>query len=1597
MADPRQPSSLISAQSALEGLGIVDLNDPGPSSHAAGNGYRPVDYSSGSGTASNNNNNTTGSRAMSQSHLPAARIDLLLPDSTGAIRVPEGQRYAVRAVYDFEATDESALSFNAGDIIEVLTMLTSGWWDGMLGEARGWFPSNYVENIDDLDDDYDGADEPYEPYDDVVDDYDDQYDVEIAPDGRAIARNGSAADVLGLEESLGHGWDSWGGDTSGTSLDNLAFELMEGRGDGRQHSARGQLRADRASKRHTATAADYEEIDDPDLTLRPAHHSRGGQPQTQISGAHYSHANGNDGWVPRATAQGNIFYVNIHTGEEQWGLPGDGDEDADGFTRLAEMDHLSEHGVEQRSLDANRYYGGGQGQSRNYQHNRSASSFDRSYYQPPQPHHIQERARRPASTSSTVSRASRPPSSSMPADDVFGIHPSRTGVSVPYPWTVGLTDDGRSYYYYNQQTGETRRDPPPSSTTVDGVLQDPPPRRASVGATMRSDTVRSITTRRRAQTDWEERIRTAVAPLYDEPERATMGQLTEQVIDAINELYDAAVAGSAAEEEVALARDIQSGSGMAVAVLNDDAAVRKLKDGQARLTTAIRHLMSAFGYVGPVLPPPGGIDSTVSEPMPRPPWVDSLNLMGVMGLLSMSITNTISGPRASDVGTSSWNAVMRAVTKLRDLIDDLPNVVLAHVPAAERQNQPAKHLVAWFGAESLGDFMSGRFGFGPALDTVLRPLDQAAVVEIQKLKAEVDAVVRAAATSADGGVLEVIRVSARFRDAIAHIDVAVAIDLDGDASEENGSETLREEDTRLYADLVVQARHGIRDLDDAATALDATSADIYLRSDTVGSSASLEALTKAVTTVFRSLSALLVVSQQQTAAIEQGVVRGAMGQRSPGGAVRRAAAAAAHARTYSVASFESHRSHRSHDLQRLRDPAETHTRNQSMASSESSATQQTGPEQEVLEREEIQQRHRSIESTHQPSSRRHSQSTIASQTSLPKKAGDASSSQTSLPYQQESEAGSVRGNRASILKAVPSFLRNRSSSDAPEEPRTSRNRSGSKKLAKLLGDDTFSRTQAASVQAVPSTPVSPASHPPPPPMAMMGKSAPWYLATAYPPGEIVEDDNGILKAGTIQVLVERLTAHTAADTNFFKAFMLTYRSFVTTDELIDLLIERFDITPPPGLSEDELVQWTVRKQTPIRLRVVNTLKTWLDQHFVEGQDEELLVKVEAFAQARTVGAKEMLVRQLDTLIGRSRKRLDLNNARQGKGMAAPPAPIQIRQQPGKPVSFLDYSPLEIARQLTIMESGYYQRIKPIECMHKAWQAENSAELAPNLMHTISATNRLSRWTSLVILRTRNVKERALVLRHCISIATELRGLNNFAGMAGVFSGLSGSGISRLKKTWELVPEKSMREFHAIEVTMDRTKNFSKYKEMLKTINPPCVPFFGFYLSALVFIEEGNKDFVVAQPPGSSSAAMTPSASTSSIPRAPSMTGTTRSAATTATSATNGPRPSNESGGPLLINFFKRQLTAEVLRDIQQYQSQPYNLAVFQPVLDYIEEGMDDADREEQDLYDISCVIEPKEQTDAHARALQSSVSTTRTGTGTQAMAEIYRIDRMKFY
>ena len=69
--------------------------------------------------------------------------------STGVVAAPG---MYVQALYNYEADDRTSLSFRQGDIIQVITQLESGWWDGVINGVRGWFPSNYCALVTGPDD-----------------------------------------------------------------------------------------------------------------------------------------------------------------------------------------------------------------------------------------------------------------------------------------------------------------------------------------------------------------------------------------------------------------------------------------------------------------------------------------------------------------------------------------------------------------------------------------------------------------------------------------------------------------------------------------------------------------------------------------------------------------------------------------------------------------------------------------------------------------------------------------------------------------------------------------------------------------------------------------------------------------------------------------------------------------------------------------------------------------------------------------------------------------------------------------------------------------------------------------------------------------------------------------------------------------------------------------------------------------------------------------------------------------------------------------------------------------------------------------------------
>uniref|UniRef100_A0A6Q2XD94 Son of sevenless homolog 2 (Drosophila) n=1 Tax=Esox lucius TaxID=8010 RepID=A0A6Q2XD94_ESOLU len=385
----------------------------------------------------------------------------------------------------------------------------------------------------------------------------------------------------------------------------------------------------------------------------------------------------------------------------------------------------------------------------------------------------------------------------------------------------------------------------------------------------------------------------------------------------------------------------------------------------------------------------------------------------------------------------------------------------------------------------------------------------------------------------------------------------------------------------------------------------------------------------------------------------------------------------------------------------------------------------------------------------------------------------------------------------------------------------------------------------------------------------------------------------IIKAGTVVKLIERLTYHMYADPNFVRTFLTTYRSFCKPNELLGLLIDRIEIPEPEPTEADKQALWNgdqpmaaelqrFRREyvQPVQLRVLNVFRQWVEHHFYDFEnDPELRCRLEEYItgiiQLRGKSMRKW-VESINKIIKR-KIQTQSNGVSHNITFESPPPPIEwhISRQIDT-FDLMTLHPIEIARQLTLLESELYRAVRPSELVGSVWTKEDKEKNSPNLLRMIRHTTNLTLWFEKCIVEAENLDERVAVFTRVIEILQVFQELNNFNGVLEVVSAINSVPVYRLDHTFEAVPERKKRILEeAVELSQD---HFKKYLAKLKSINPPCVPFFGIYLTNILKTEEGNPDFLKRH-------------------------------------------------GKELINFSKRRKVAEITGEIQQYQNQPYCLKV----------------------------------------------------------------------
>lgn len=434
--------------------------------------------------------------------------------------------------------------------------------------------------------------------------------------------------------------------------------------------------------------------------------------------------------------------------------------------------------------------------------------------------------------------------------------------------------------------------------------------------------------------------------------------------------------------------------------------------------------------------------------------------------------------------------------------------------------------------------------------------------------------------------------------------------------------------------------------------------------------------------------------------------------------------------------------------------------------------------------------------------------------------------------------------------------------------------------------------------------------------------------------ELVFNKDMQISGGTLPALIERLTTHDSTpDASFVSTFYLTFRLFATPIEFAQALIDRFQyVGESPGIAG------------PVRLRVYNIFKGWLESHWRNDCDNRALDLIVPFATRQlmivlpTAGKRlAALAEKVNTANGPLVPRLVSSMGKTNTSVATyvapdtplPPAAITKHQlnllrnwkHNGAIISILDFDPFELARQFTLKVSQIFCSVLPEELLATEWTKKTSS-MAVNVRAMSRLSTDLANLVADSILQLEDPKKRAITIKQWVKIAKKFLQLENYDSLMAIICSLNSSTILRLKRTWDQVSSKTKAKLEELKDVVDVSRNYAVLRQRLQNTVPPCIPFVGTYLTDLTFVDVGNQ--------------------------------TTRQLSL----------ESDDTTVPV-INFGKHMKTAKIISELQRFQI-PYRFTEVPELQTWIQDQLVRVRSSEQanvqNYYRRSLLLEPRETT-----------------------------------
>ncbi|XP_068071919.1 rap guanine nucleotide exchange factor 1b isoform X22 [Danio rerio] len=317
------------------------------------------------------------------------------------------------------------------------------------------------------------------------------------------------------------------------------------------------------------------------------------------------------------------------------------------------------------------------------------------------------------------------------------------------------------------------------------------------------------------------------------------------------------------------------------------------------------------------------------------------------------------------------------------------------------------------------------------------------------------------------------------------------------------------------------------------------------------------------------------------------------------------------------------------------------------------------------------------------------------------------------------------------------------------------------------------------------------------------------------------DDGPDVRAGSVDILLVHATETDRKDLVLYcEAFLTTYRTFITPEDLIKKLHHRYTRFCH---SPDTFKKRVSKNTFFVLVRVV-------DELCLVELTEDILRQLMDLVFRLVCNGELSLARVLRKNI---LDKVEQKRLLQHMHTLRPLAALGVSARPG---TLHDFRSHEIADQLTLLDAELFYKIEIPEVL--LWAKEQNEEKSPNLTQFTEHFNNMSYWVRSIIIQQEKAQDREKLLLKFIKIMKHLRKLNNFNSYLAILSALDSAPIRRLE--WQKQTSEGLEEYCTL---IDSSSSFRAYRAALAEVEPPCIPYLGLILQDLTFVHLGNPDFI----------------------------------------------------------------------------------------------------------------------------------------------------------